>query len=128
MSYTRFIKDYYTRHYWDTNITKDRFVRRVIMNEKIQNTFKSPSACPKKDTAFYPNPNITSEEDVPGLQKYIAEDKTNYLIDECKWNNTRHLYNDCIQAIANRDTFILTRGNKVCHQPWQCFVLLKLKD
>ena len=35
MSYTRFIKDYYTRHYWDLNITKDRFVRRIIMNEKI---------------------------------------------------------------------------------------------
>ena len=41
MSYTRFIKDYYTRHYWDLNITKDKFVRRIIMNEKIQNLFKS---------------------------------------------------------------------------------------
>lgn len=67
MSYTRFIKDFYTRHYWDMNITKDKFVRRIIMNEKIQNTFKSPSACPKKDTAFYPNPDITSAEDVPDL-------------------------------------------------------------
>lgn len=35
MSYTRFIKDYYTRHYWDLNITKDKFVRRIILNEKI---------------------------------------------------------------------------------------------
>lgn len=35
LAYTRFIKDFYTRHYWDTNITKDKFVRRIIMNEKI---------------------------------------------------------------------------------------------
>ena len=96
MSYTRFIKDYYTRHYWDLNITKDKFVRRIIMNEKIQNTFKSPNACPKKDTTFYPNPDITSEESVPDLQKFLHEDKTLYLIDESKWNNQRHLYNDCI--------------------------------
>lgn len=124
MSYTRFIKDYYTRHYWDLNITKDKFVRRIIMNEKIQNTFKSPNACPKKDTTFYPNPDITSEESVPDLQKFLHEDKTLYLVDEAKWNNQRHLYNDCIQNIANRDSFILTRGNKVCHQPYQCFYLL----
>ena len=128
MSYTRFIKDYYTRHYWDMNITKDKFVRRIIMNEKIQNLFKSPSACPKRDATFYPNPNITSEESVPDLQDFLATDKTNYLIDESKWNNQRHLYNDCIQALTNRDTFVLTRSNKVCHQPWQCFYLLKRKD
>ena len=67
MSYTRFIKDYYTRHYWDMNITKDKFVRRIIMNEKIQNVFKSPGACPKKDTTLYPNPDITAEESVPDL-------------------------------------------------------------
>jgi len=128
MSYTRFIKDYYTRHYWDLNITKDKFVRRIIMNEKIQNVFKSPSACPKRDAAIYPNPNITAEESVPDLQSFLAEDKTNYLIDEAKWNNQRHLYNDCIQAIMNRDTFILTRSNKVCHQPWQCFYLIRRKE
>lgn len=128
MSYTRFIKDYYTRHYWDLNITKDKFVRRIIMNEKIQNTFKSPNACPKKDSTFYPNPNITSEESVPDLQKFLHEDKTLYLIDEAKWNNQRHLYNDCIQNIANRDSFILTRGNKVCHQPYQCFYLISRPD
>ena len=127
MSYTRFIKDYYTRHYWDMNITKDKFVRRIILNEKIQNVFKSPGACPKKDTTFYPNPNITSEESVPDLQQYLGQ-KTNYLVDECKWNNQRHLYNDCIHSITNRDTFILTRGNKVCHQPWQCFYLLRRKE
>lgn len=124
MSYTRFIKDYYTRHYWDLNITKDKFVRRIIMNEKIQNTFKSPNACPKKDSTFYPNPDITSEESVPDLQKFLMEDKTLYLVDEAKWNNQRHLYNDCIQSIGNRDSFILTRGNKVSHQPYQCFYLL----
>lgn len=67
MSYTRFIKDYYTRHFWDMNITKDKFVRHIILNEKIQNTFKSPNACPKRDTAFYPNPNITQENDIPNL-------------------------------------------------------------
>ena len=87
MSYTRFIKDYYTRHYWDMNITKDKFVRRIIMNEKIQNLFKSPNACPKKDTTFYPNPNITAKDSVPDLQSILSENKTNYLIDECKWNN-----------------------------------------
>lgn len=128
MSYTRFIKDYYTRHYWDLNITKDKFVRRIIMNEKIQNTFKSPGACPKKDTAFYPNPDITSEESVPDLQDFLHEDKTLYLVDEAKWNNQRHLYNDCIQGIGNRDSFILTRANKVCHQPYQCFYLLRKKE
>ena len=127
MSYTRFIKDYYTRHYWDVNITKDRFVRRIIMNEKIQNTFKSPAACPKKDAALYPNPNITAEESVPGLQKYLA-DKTLYLVDEAKWNNQRHLYNDCLQGMTKRDTFILTRTNRVCHQPWQCFYLIRRKE
>ena len=128
MSYTRFIKDYYTRHYWDLNITKDKFVRRIILNEKIQNLFKSPNADPKKDTTFYPNPNITAKDSVPNLQSFLSEDKTNYLIDECKWNNQRHLYNDCIQGITNRDTFILTRANKVCHQPWQCFYLIRDKD
>ena len=128
MSYTRFIRDYYTRHYWDLNITKDRFVRRIIMNEKIQNTFKSPNACPKRDTAFYPNPDITAEESVPDLQKFLSDNKQNYLVDECKWNNQRHLYNDCINAIANRDTFVLTRTNKVCHQPWQCFYLIRRKE
>lgn len=128
MSYTRFIKDYYTRHYWDLNITKDKFVRRIILNEKIQNTFKSPNACPKRDATLYPNPDITAEESVPDLQSWLSENKTNYLIDETKWNNQRHLYNDCIQAIANRDTFILTRGNKVCHQPWQCFYLIRRKN
>ena len=35
LSYTRFVKDFYTRHYRDMNITKDKFVRRIIMNEKI---------------------------------------------------------------------------------------------
>ena len=128
MSYTRFIKDYYTRHYWDLNITKDKFVRRIILNEKIQNTFKSPNADPEsRDSTWYPNPNITAEESVPGLQSMLAN-KTNYLIDETKWNNQRHLYNDCIQGIVNRDTFILTRGNRVCHQPWQCFYLIKRKE
>ena len=125
MSYTRFIRDYYTRHYWDLNITKDKFVRRIIMNEKINNVFKSPSPCPKKDTAFYPNPNITQKDEVPDLQSYLRDDKTLYLVDECKWNNQRHLYNDCIQGIANRDTFILTRNNRVCHQPWQCFYVIR---
>ena len=68
MSYTRFIKDYYTRHYWDLNITKDKFVRRIIMNEKIQNTFKSPNADPEtRDSTWYPNPNITAEESVPDI-------------------------------------------------------------
>lgn len=127
MSYTRFIKDYYTRHYWDVNITRDKFVRHIIMNEKIQNLFKSPQACPKRDATFYPNPDITSEEDVPDLQPFLA-DKTLYLIDEAKWNNQRHLYNDCINSIANRDTFILTRPNKVCHQPWQCFYVIRRKE
>ena len=127
MSYTRFIKDYYTRHYWDLNITKDKFVRRIILNEKLSNTFKSPNACPKRDATLYPNPDITAEESVPDLQSYLA-DKTLYLIDEAKWNNQRHLYNDCIQSIANRDTFILTRSNKVCHQPWQCFYLIRRKE
>ena len=94
MSYTRFIKDYYTRHYWDLNITKDKFVRRIIMNEKLMNTFKSPNACPKRDATFYPNPDITSEESVPDLQQFLG-DKTLYLIDESKWSNQRHLYNDC---------------------------------
>lgn len=56
------------------------------------------------------------------------KDKTNYLIDESKWSNHRHLYNDCIQAITGRDTFVLTRGNKVCHQPYQCFFVLKDKE
>lgn len=115
MSYTRFIKDYYTRHFWDTNITKDKFVRRIIMNEKLQNTFKSPNACPKKDCTFYPNIDITSEDDNPDLQPFLADDKTNYLIDECKWSNQRHLYHDCIQAVTNRDSFLLTRTNRVCH-------------
>jgi hypothetical protein len=128
MSYTRFIKDYYTRHYWDLNITKDKFVRRIILNEKVQNVFKSPNACPKRDATLYPNPDITAEESVPDLQKYLMDDKTLYLIDEAKWNNQRHLYNDCIQSIANRDTFILTRGNKVCHQPYQCFYLIRRKE
>lgn len=127
MSYTRFIKDYYTRHYWDMNITKDKFVRRILLNEKIQNTFKSPTACPKKDCTFYPNPDITAEESVPGLQSYLGN-KTNYLVDECKWSNQRHLYNDCINGIVNRDSFILTRANKVCHQPWQCFYLIRRKE
>ena len=72
MSYTRFIKDYYTRHYWDLNITKDKFVRRIILNEKIQNTFKSPNACPKRDTTFYPNPDITAEDSVPDLQPFLG--------------------------------------------------------
>lgn len=125
LSYTRFIKDFYTRHYWDLNITKDKFVRRIIMNEKIQNTFKSPNACPKRDAAFYPNPNITSEKDVPDLQSFLMEDKGLYLIDECKWSNQRHMYNDCIHSLTNRDTFTLTRTNRVCHQPWQCFYLIK---
>jgi hypothetical protein len=98
------------------------------MNEKIQNTFKSPNACPKKDSTFYPNPDITSEESVPDLQQFLHEDKTLYLVDEAKWNNQRHLYNDCIQSIGNRDSFILTRGNKVCHQPYQCFYLLNRPD
>ena len=127
MSYTRFIKDYYTRHYWDLNITKDKFVRRIILNEKIQNTFKSPNACPKRDTTFYPNPDITAADSVPDLQPFLGS-KTNYLIDECKWNNQRHLYNDCIQSITNRDTFILTRANRVCHQPWQCFYVIRRKE
>ena len=35
MSYTRFIKEYFTRHYWDMNITKDKFVRKIILNDKI---------------------------------------------------------------------------------------------
>ena len=125
MSYTRFIKDYYTRHYWDMNITKDKFVRRIILNEKVQGLFKSPMACPKRDAANYPNPNITNEDDVPDLQQFLSEEKTNYLIDECKWNNQRHLYNDCIQGITNRDSFTLTRTNRVCHQPWQCFYAIK---
>ena len=128
MSYTRFIKDYYTRHFWDLNITKDKFVRKIIMNDKIMNLFKSPNADPSRDSTIYPNPNITSETDVPDLQAFLGEDKTNYIIDETKWNNQRHLYNDCIQAVANRDTFILTRGNRVCHQPWQCFYLLRRKE
>ena len=67
LSYTRFIKEFYTRHFWDVNITKDKFVRRIILNEKLQNTFKSPNACPKRDATFYPNPNITAEESVPDL-------------------------------------------------------------
>lgn len=67
LSYTRFVKDFYTRHFWDVNITKDKFVRRIILNEKLQNTFKSPNACPKRDATFYPNPNITAEESVPDL-------------------------------------------------------------
>ena len=67
MSYTRFIKEFYTRHYWDLNITKDKFVRRIILNEKVQNLFKSPNACPKRDAATSPNPNITNEKDVPDL-------------------------------------------------------------
>ena len=50
------------------------------------------------------------------------------VIDESKWSNQRHLYNDCIQSIANRDTFILTQANKVCHQPYQCFYVLKRKE
>ena len=126
MSYTRFIRDYYTRHYWDMNITKDKFVRRIILNEKIQNVFKSPEADPEtRDSTWYPNPNITAEESVPNLQSFLAEDKTNYLIDECKWNNQRHLYNDCLQGMVNRDTFVLTRDNRVCHQPWQCFYLIR---
>lgn len=128
MSYTRFIKDYYTRHYWDLNITKDKFVRRIILNETIQNLFKSPMACPKRDAANYPNPNITSESDVPDLQPFLMKDKSLYLIDECKWNNQRHMYNDYIQGIANRDTFVLTRDNRICHQPWQCFYLIKRKE
>lgn len=128
MSYTRFIKDYYTRHYWDLNITKDKFVRRIILNEKLQGVFKSPNACPKRDTTFYPNPNITAEESVPDLQSFLSEDKTNYLIDESKWCNQRHLYNDCIQGITNRDSFTLTRSNKVCHQPWQCFYAIRRKE
>ena len=49
-------------------------------------------------------------------------------MDESKWSNQRHLYNDCIQSIANRDSFILTRGNKVCHQPYQCFYLERRKE
>ena len=127
MSYTRFIKDYYTRHYWDMNITKDKFVRRIIMNEKIQNLFKSNLACPENDMTLFPNPNITAEESVPLLQELLA-DKTNYLIDECKWNNQRHLYNDCLYGVTHRDTFILTRANRVCHQPWQCFYLRRDKE
>lgn len=128
LSYTRFIKDYYTRHYWDLNITKDKFVRRIILNEKIQNLFKSPIADPEtRDSTWYPNPNITQEESVPNLQSFLAADKTLYLIDECKWNNQRHMYNDAIQGIVNRDTFIFTRDNVVCHQPWQCFYLIKRK-
>ena len=67
MSYTRFVKDFYTRHYWDVSITKDKFVRRVILNEKIQNLFKSPNASQERDSTFYPNPNITAEESVPDL-------------------------------------------------------------
>lgn len=55
-------------------------------------------------------------------------DKTNYLIDESKWSNQRHLYSDCINSVVNRDSFILTRGNKVCHQPWQCFYLVRRKE
>ena len=35
MSYTRFVKDFYTRHFWDVSITKDKLVRRVILNEKL---------------------------------------------------------------------------------------------
>lgn len=128
MSYTRFIKDYYTRHYWDLNITKDKFVRRIILNEKIQGMLKSPSACPKRDAAFYPNLNITSEESLPDLQQFLSENKTNYLVDECKWNNQRHMYNDCIQGLTNRDSFVLTRSNKVCHQPWQCFYAIRRKE
>lgn len=123
MSYTRFMRDFYTRHYWDMNITKDKFVRRIIMNEKIQNTFKSPNSDPKIDTAHMPNLDFTSEEDTPDIQKFLGN-KTNYLVDESKWHNQRHMYNDCIQGIANRDTFILTRTNKVCHQPWQVFYLI----
>ena len=96
LSYTRFIKDYFTRHYWDLNITKDKFVRRIIMNEKIQNTFKSPDSCPKRDATYYPNPNITAEESVPDLQSFLMKDKTLYLVDECKWDNQRHMYNDCL--------------------------------
>ena len=62
--------------------------------------FKSPNADPEtRDSTWYPNPNITAEESVPDLQQYLA-DKTHYLIDEAKWNNQRHLYNDCIQGIT----------------------------
>ena len=114
MSYTRFVKDYYTRHYWDMNITKDKFVRRIIMNEKIHNLFKSTQTCPSVDITWYPNPNITAEESVPDLQSFLA-DKTHYLVDESKWNNERHLYNDCLHGMTNRDTFTLTRANRVCH-------------
>ena len=128
MSYTRFIKDYYTRHFWDTNITKDKFVRRIIMNQKIQNTFKSPAVNKNLDTAFYPDLDITSKEDVPDLQPFLMKDKTLYLIDESKWCNQRHMYNDCIQQLTNRDTFSITRPNKVCHQPWQCFYVLRRKE
>lgn len=35
MSYTRFVKDFYTRHFWDVSITKDKMVRRIILNEKV---------------------------------------------------------------------------------------------
>ena len=128
LAYTRYVKDFYTRHYWDLNITKDKFVRRIIMNDKINNVFKSPSACPKKDTAFLPNLNITSAEDVPDLQKFLVDDKTRYLVDESRWNNQRHLYSDCINGIAGRDSFTLTRGNRVCHQPWQAFYVIKRKE
>lgn len=128
MSYTRFIKDYYTRHYWDLNITKDKFVRRIILNEKIQSTFKSPNPQPTMGQTWFPNPNITAEESMPDLQQFLSTNKTNYLIDECKWNNQRHLYNDCLQGITNRDTFILTRANRICHQPWQVFMVLRQKE
>ena len=30
--------------------------------------------------------------------------------------------------MTNRDSFVLTRGNVVCHQPWQCFYLIRDKE
>lgn len=127
MAYTRFARTFYTRHFWDLNITKDRFVRKVILNEKIQNLFRTPNANPPGAVGYYPNPNITSDKDVPDLQSFLAG-KELYLVDEAKWNNRRHMYSDVLNAIANRDSFVLTRNNKVCHQPWQCFQALRRKE
>ena len=30
--------------------------------------------------------------------------------------------------MTNRDTFTLTRANRICHQPWQCFYLKRDKE
>lgn len=38
------------------------------------------------------------------------------------------MYNDCINSLTNRDTFTLTRTNRVCHQPWQCFSVIRMPE